>query len=205
MRYYNPNLYKAREGCSDRIHLISPIQSARTHYNSETGYFECLSNDKYTSPCCKIHPWRWRSGAVIIVYFDTRQKCFNYDFDYDFGPFFECYLWLFGERTRNMLVQCDLYKDLVIECEHFEYQKINIQVMKRCFLEEVPDKIWDRIDQMHFDGLDALNKTLCRKLSLFQIESMYSYELQKQNEVKTEASEITLNTWETIAPRKIRW
>jgi hypothetical protein len=208
MRFYNPVRYKAREGVLDRIHLISLVKSVRTHWNNEIGYFKCLSNDEYLAPCCQVSgSWRWRCGAVIIVYFDCWGKDYSsYGRD---NPFFECMLWFFGERTKNMLEQCDLYQDLVIECTHFEFQRINIQVMKKCFLVEMAEqdpKIWDFVDQMNIDGLDIMEESLYKRLSIPEIEKIYSYELENSIEkpvLKTQKTITSKNEWQIVGPRKV--
>lgn len=183
----NIPFYKAKEEQKDRIHFISPIISARVHYDG--GFVPCLSVKGFLGPCCQKSKSFIRSGAVIIQYG---------------GGLFEGHVWFFGERTKLLLDQCDLINDLEIECEHFEYQRINIKELSSSspiIGQKINEngKIYGILEQLRSDGLDIIEKSLCKDMTFrknLKTADMFS----KKKDANSFESLVQIEP-----PRKVTW
>ncbi len=141
IRAYDFDLYKGRNGVTDRIGILVPgeITFGRVHYTKEAGYFLCQSEWKQSggqeicskvAPCCdKLDAPRKRFACLVIHYNTTPNGALVKPFSYQLK------LWRFSDDRyivlREMNKEFPLAQhDIKITCTDDTFQKMTIQACK---------------------------------------------------------------------------
>lgn len=141
IRAYDFDLYKGRNGVTDRIGILVPgeITFGRVHYTKEAGYFLCHSEWKMSggqeicskvAPCCdKLEAPRKRFACLVIHYNTLPNGGLVKPFSYQLK------LWRFSDDRYIVLRELNkefplAQHDIKITCTDDTFQKMTIQACR---------------------------------------------------------------------------
>lgn len=141
IRAYDFDLYKGRNGVTDRIGILVPSQITfgRVHYTQEAGYFLCHSEWKLSggqevcvkaAPCCdKLEAPRKRFACLVIHYNTLPNGALVKPFSYQLK------LWRFSDDRYIVLRETNkefplAQHDIKITCTDDKFQKMTIQACR---------------------------------------------------------------------------